>query len=92
MKKSILQMKDVIVLDKSSQKKIYGGKGCTILIQNEDGSWKSEQGQCAVNMNDSNPLMDYFNHIFLTGTSYCQTDSNPHGEMKLTSNGGKSRC
>jgi hypothetical protein len=92
MKKTILQMKDVIVLDKNSQKKIYGGRGCSIVIQNPDGTWKTEQGSCAVNMNDSNPIVDYFNHIFLTGTSYCQTDSNSHGQLHLTSNGGKSHC
>ena len=85
-------MKDVIVLDKNSQKKIYGGTGCTLSIQQADGSWKTETGQCAVNMNDSNPFVDYFNHILETGTSYCQTDSNPHGLVKVTSNGGKSRC
>lgn len=84
-------MKDVIVLDKNSQRKIYGGKACELHIKNPDGSWTVEYGHCEVNMNSSNPFLDYFNHIFLRGTSYCKTESN-YGQMKLISNNGSSRC
>lgn len=84
-------MKDVIVLDKNSQRKIYGGKACELHIKNPDGTWTIEHGYCDINHRDDNLFMHYLNAITLRGTSFCHTESN-YGQMKLTSNDGKSRC
>jgi len=96
MKKTILQMKDVIVLDKSFQKKIYGGKICTYSWQDNKGNWHTESGTCAVDRHASTYLMELWNNslgaiFYDAGTPYCRTESHT-GATELTSNGGKSRC
>jgi hypothetical protein len=84
-------MKNFKKLSREELKNAFGGKRtCTLTVKGANGQWVTLNGTCETS---SNVHVGMSTGELLWGmantTSYCETGL---GQIKLTSNGGNSRC
>ena len=83
-------MKNLKKLSREELRNVGGGKACSIVVQNSNGTWSTHFGTCAsvVSYDVGNEFGELVS-IATSGPKYCSTDL---GHVALTSNGGVSHC
>ena len=82
-------MKNLKKLSRNELRNVVGGRACSIVVKQPNGTYITYKGTCTTTQPPNDPAMSALIGWALSSPGYCETGM---GNLTLTSNGGVSHC